>query len=183
MWASSHAVQLLYWNIAGYSGLLIPYRDKSGLIQGMQVRLDDEDNPERKYHWLSSRTRNFGTRSLSWIHVTGNIHAKTAYLTEGGLKGDVASFQDHDALFLCFAGINAIGQLKETLKDFSLSEEVIALDMDKQLLSSGKTEFPPLVCINRMVIDGQHRFWAYQQLGYREVKIYQNVPWVMPAAA
>lgn len=284
-----------YWNIAGYSGLLVPYRDKSGLIQGMQVRLDDENNPERKYRWLSSRTRNFGTRSLSWIHVTGNIHAKTAYLTEGGLKGDVASFLDHDALFLCFAGVNAIGQLKETLKDFSLSEVVIALDMDKlmnwrvrdalekimslvsaihgirvrlmnwnatfkgvddfyqarnyaaskgvnildirsnlitrylddlwkkeyplqdrgfihtceweeltipldkldcdpprdiakaerykQLLLSGKTEFPPLVCINRMVIDGQHRFWAYQQLGYREVKIYQNVPWVMPAAA
>ena len=106
-----------YWNIAGYSGLLVPYRDKSGLIQGMQVRLNDENNPERKYRWLSSRTRNFGTRSLSWIHVTGNIHAKTAYLTEGGLKGDVASFLDHDALFLCFAGVNAIGQLKETLKE------------------------------------------------------------------
>ena len=284
-----------YWNIAGYSGLLVPYRDRNGLIQGMQVRLDDENNPERKYRWLSSRTRSFGTRSLSWIHVTGNIHAKTAYLTEGGLKGDVASFLDHDALFLCFAGVNAIGQLQKTLKEFSLSEVVVALDMDKlmnwrvrdaldkimslvtaipgihvrlmnwnaafkgvddfyqarnyaaskgvnildirsnlitrylddlwkkeyprqdrgfihtceweeltvpldkldcdppgdvkkaerykQLLLTGQVDFPPLVCINRMVIDGQHRFWAYQQLGYREVKIYQNVPWVMPAAA
>lgn len=284
-----------YWNIAGYSGLLIPYRNKSGLIQGMQIRLDDEDNPERKYRWLSSRTRNFGTRSLSWIHVTGNIHAKTAYLTEGGLKGDVASFLDHDALFLCFAGVNAIGQLKETLKDFSLSEVVIALDMDKlmnwrvrdalekimslvsaipgirvrlmnwnatfkgvddfyqarnyaasrgvnildirsnlitrylddlwkkeyprqdrgfihtceweeltipleklkcdlpedqkkvedfkRLLVNGQANFPPLVCVNRRVIDGQYRFYAYLELGYESVKIYQNVPWVMPAAA
>ena len=284
-----------YWNIAGYSGLLVPYRDKSGLIQGMQVRLDDENNPERKYRWLSSRTRNFGTRSLSWIHVTGNIHAKTAYLTEGGLKGDVASFLDHDALFLCFAGVNAIGQLKETLKDFSLSEVVIALDMDKlmnwrvrdalekimslvssipgirvrlmnwnatfkgvddfyqarnyaasrgvnildirsnlitrylddlwrreypgqdrgfihtceweeltvpleqldcdepedlekaeqykQLLLSGQADFPPLVCVNGTVIDGQHRFWAYQELEYEAVRIYQNVPWALPAAA
>ena len=284
-----------YWNIAGYSGLLVPYRNKDGHIQGMQVRLDDENNPERKYRWLSSRTRNFGTRSLSWIHVTGNIHAKTAYLTEGGLKGDVASFLDKDALFVCFAGVNAIGGLKETLAGLSLSEVVIALDMDKlmnwrvrdalekltalvtaipgirvrlmnwnatfkgvddfykarnyayskgvnildirsnlitrhldelwtkeyprqdrgfihtceweeltvplssldcdppgniekaerykQLLLAGQAYFPPLVCINRMVIDGQHRFWAYQQLGYQEVKIYQNVPWVMPAAA
>lgn len=43
----------------------------------------------------------------------------------------MASFLDHDALFLCFAGVNAIGQLKETLRDFSLSEVVVALDMDK----------------------------------------------------
>lgn len=284
-----------YWNIAGYSGLLVPYRDKSGLIQGMQIRLDDENNPERKYRWLSSKTRKFGTRSRSWLHVTGNIHAKTAYLTEGGLKGDVASFLDNDALFICFAGVNAIGGLKETLAGLSLSEVVIALDMDKmmnwrvrdalekiialvtaipgirirlmnwnatfkgvddfyqarnyaaskgvnildmrsnfitrylddlwkteypkqdrgfihtceweeltvpldeldcdppkdlkkaeqyrQLLLAGQAEFPPLVCINRMVIDGQHRFWAYQQLGYQAVKIHQNVPWVMPAAA
>ena len=34
-----------------------------------------------------------------------------------------------------------------------------------------------------MVIDGQHRFWAYQMAGYTTVKIYQNKPWVMPAAA
>lgn len=47
----------------------------------------------------------------------------------------------------------------------------------------GNTEFLPLVCINRMVIDGQHRFWAYRQLGYQTVRIYQNVPWVMPSAA
>lgn len=223
------------------------------------------------------------------------IHAKTAYLTVGGLKGDVASFLDNDALFICFAGVNAIGGLKETLAGLSLSEVVIALDMDKmmnwrvrdalekiialvtaipgicvrlmnwnatfkgvddfyqarnyaaskgvnildmrsnfitrylddlwkteypkqdrgfihtceweeltvpldeldcdppkdlkkaeqyrQLLLVGQAEFPPLVCLNHMVIDGQRRFWAYRQLGYQAVKIYQNVPWVMPAAA
>lgn len=284
-----------YWNISGYSGLLVPYRDRKGYIQGMQIRLDDEDKPDRKYRWLSSRTRKYGTRSPSWIHVTGNIHAKTAYLTEGALKGDVASFLDNEALFICFAGVNSIGRLEETLAGFSLSEVVVALDMDKlmnwrvrnalekimelvktipgvrvrlmnwnatfkgvddfyqarnyarskgvnildmrsnfitrylddlwkneyprqdrgfihtceweeltiplnelesdpprdmekaeqykQLLLSGQADFPPLVCINRSVIDGQHRFWAYKELGYQTVRIYQNVPWVMPAAA
>ena len=284
-----------YWNIAGYSGLLVPYCDKDGYIQGMQVRLDDENKPDRKYRWLSSRTRKFGTRSLSWIHVTGNTNAKTAYLTEGALKGDVASFLDSDALFLCFAGVNAIGRLKETIQTLSLSEVVLAMDMDKlvnwrvrdsletlmelvrtipgtqvrpmnwnatfkgvddfyqarnyahskgvnildmrsnfitrylddlwrreypdqdrgfihtceweeltvplekldcdepkdmekaeqykQLLLSGQADFPPLVCINRTIIDGQHRFWAYRELGYAEVRIYQNVPWALPAAA
>ena len=52
-----------------------------------------------------------------------------------------------------------------------------------EALRSGNAEFPPLVCVNGMVIDGQHRFWAYQMAGYTTVKIYQNKPWVMPAAA
>lgn len=284
-----------YWNISGHSGLLVPYCDKDGYIQGMQIRLDDEQKPDRKYRWLSSRARKFGTRSHSWLHVTGNVNARTAYLTEGALKGDVASFLDNDALFICFAGVNAIDGLGKVLKDFSLSEVVMALDMDKlmnwrvrdalekikavvaaipgvrvrlmnwnatfkgvddfyqarnyaaskgvnildmrsnfisrylddlwrreypnqdrgfihtcewgeltvpleklkcglpqdmdkaerykQLLLDGQAGFPPLVCINRTVIDGQHRFWAYRQLGYEAVKIYQNVPWALPAAA
>ena len=120
-----------YWNIAGYSGLLVPYCDKDGYIQGMQVRLDDENKPDRKYRWLSSRTRKFGTRSLSWIYVTGNIHAKTTYLTEGVLKGDVASLLDSDTLLLCFAGVNAIGGLKKSIQNFDISE--VAMDMDKQV--------------------------------------------------
>ncbi|MGN9098275.1 hypothetical protein [Flintibacter porci] len=284
------------WTIAGCSGLLIPYRDKDGLIQGLQVRLDDETNPARKYRWLSSRGMAHGTRSRSYIHVTGNLSAKTAYLTEGGLKGDVASFLDHDALFLCFAGVTATAGIKEVLLSMkSIEEVVVALDMDKlmnwrvqramenlmdlirdlpglhvrlmnwnmcfkgvddfykarndamshgvnildmtsnfitirleelwkqeypgqdrgfihtceweeltvpmkeltagkptdmnkarhylKLLQEGYSGFPPLVSVNGMVIDGLHRFWAYQQMGYQAVTIYQNKPWVMPAAA
>lgn len=120
------------WTIAGRSGLLIPYRDKAGLIQGLQVRLDDETNPARKYRWLSSRGMAHGTRSRSYIHVTGNLSARTAYLTEGGLKGDVASFLDHDALFLCFAGVTATAGIKEVLLSMNNIEDVVvALDMDK----------------------------------------------------
>lgn len=284
------------WDIAGHAGLLVPYCDKEGYIQGLQVRLDDENKPDRKYRWLSSRGMAHGTRSRSYIHVTGNIHAKTAYLTEGGLKGDVASFLDHDALFICFAGVTAIADLKDTLLSMeNIEEVVVALDMDKlmnwrvrnalekimalvrsipgirarlmnwnmtfkgvddfyqarnyaakrgvnildmtsnfitirlenlwkqeypeqdrgfihtceweeltlplekltadkpkdmkkarqylALLRDGQAEFPPLVCVNNMVIDGLHRFWAYQQMGYQQVTVYQNKPWAMPAAA
>ena len=121
-----------YWNILGHSGLLVPCRDRNGYIQGLQIRLDDETKPDRKYRWLSSRGKAHGTRSYSYIHVTGNIHARTAYLTEGGLKGDVASFLDHDALFLCFAGVTAIAGLKDALQSMeNLEEVVVALDMDK----------------------------------------------------
>lgn len=284
------------WNIAGRPGLLIPCRDKSGRIQGLQIRLDAETNPARKYRWLSSRGKSHGTRSRSYVHVTGNLSARTAYLTEGGLKGDVASFLDNDALFLCFAGVTATEGLKEVIPSMkNIEEVVVAMDMDKlmnwrvqramenlmellrglpgirirlmnwnvsfkgvddfykarnhassngvnildmtsnfitirleelwkkeyphqdrgfihtceweeltvpmkeltagkpadmekaryylKLLRQGYTGFPPLVSVNGMVIDGLHRFWAYQQIGRQTVTIYQNRPWVMPAAA
>ena len=51
------------------------------------------------------------------------------------------------------------------------------------LLWAGKVDFPPLVSVNGVVIDGLHRFWAYQQMGYQTVTVYQNKPWAMPTAA
>ena len=52
-----------------------------------------------------------------------------------------------------------------------------------KLLWAGKVGFPPLVSVNGVVIDGLHRFWAYQQMGYQTVTVYQNKPWAMPTAA
>jgi hypothetical protein len=72
-----------------------------------------------------------GTRSLNHIHVTGDVNSETAFITEGGLKGDVASFYDNDALFICLAGINATGSLKETVEALNVKKAVIAVDMDK----------------------------------------------------
>ena len=120
------------WTLAGRGGLLIPCRDRDGHIQGLQIRLDDADRAERKYRWLSSRGLKRGTRSHSWIHVTGDIHAAAVYLTEGPLKGDVSSYLDHDALFLCFAGVKALSGLQAALMGLErVNEAVIALDMDK----------------------------------------------------
>lgn len=121
------------WTIAGPNGFLIPVRDRDGLIQGMKIRLDSEANPSRKYRWLSSRDRNLanGTRSYSWIHVTGDRTRKRAYVTEGPLKGDVASFLAGGALFVCTGGVNAIHGLKETLEELGVSEVVEAMDMDQ----------------------------------------------------
>src|SRR5699024_2971723 len=67
------------------NGFLIPVRDRDGLIQGLKIRLDEADQPNRKYRWLSSRGRSMsnGTRSYSWIHVTGDRTRKRAFLTEG----------------------------------------------------------------------------------------------------
>lgn len=119
------------WTLAGPNGFLISVRDKNGLIQGLKIRLDDTDDPGRKYRWLSSRDMTNGTRSCSWVHVTGDVTSKRAYLTEGPLKGDVASFLAHDALFVCISGVNALNGLTDTLRSLNVTEVVEAMDMDQ----------------------------------------------------
>lgn len=119
------------WTLSGPKGFLIPVRNKDGLIQGMKIRLDDADQPNRKYRWLSSRDLPNGTRSYSYIHVTGDTTKKRAFLTEGPLKGDVASYLAHDALFVCVGGVNAIHGLKDTLVELGVSQVVEAMDMDQ----------------------------------------------------
>ena len=123
------------WTLAGPQGFLIPVRDKDGAIQGLKIRLDEESRPNRKYRWLSSRDRHLqnGTRSYSWIHVTGDRSRKKAFLTEGPLKGDVASFLGGDALFVCTGGVNAIKGLRETVESLGVTEVVEAMDMDQMV--------------------------------------------------
>ena len=53
-----------FWNISGHSGLLVPYCTMDGYIQGLQVRLDDEKNPERKYRWLAAPTESDAPRGF-----------------------------------------------------------------------------------------------------------------------
>ncbi len=118
------------WTLSGPNGFLIPVRNKDGLIQGMKIRLD-EGEPGRKYRWLSSRNAPNGTRGYSWTHVTGNTASKRAYITEGPLKGDVASYLDNDTLFVCIGGVFALHGLKDTLMSLGVTEVVEAMDMDQ----------------------------------------------------
>jgi len=119
------------WTLSGPNGFLIPVRNKDGLIQGLKIRLDDADAPNRKYRWLSSRGLPNGTRSYSWVHVTGDRSRKRAFLTEGPLKGDVASFLARDELFLCIGGVNALHGLTDTIRELGVREVVEAMDMDQ----------------------------------------------------
>ena len=119
------------WTLSGPNGFLIPVRNKDGLIQGLKVRLDDADSPNRKYRWLSSRSLPNGTRSYSWVHVTGGRSRKRAFLTEGPLKGDVASFLAGNELFVCIGGVNALHGLNDTLRELGVREVVEAMDMDQ----------------------------------------------------
>ncbi len=121
------------WTLAGSGGFLIPVRDRDGLIQGLKIRLDGENQASRKYRWMSSRDNHLenGARSYSWVHVTGDRTRKQAFITEGPLKGDVASYLAGDALFICTGGVNAIHGLRETVESLGVTELVEAMDMDQ----------------------------------------------------
>ena len=124
------------WTLSGPNGFLIPVRNKDGLIQGLKIRLDEADHPNRKYRWLSSRSLPNGTRSYSWVHVVGDRSRKRAFLTEGPLKGDVASFLAKNALFICIGGVNALHGLTDTIRELGVHEVVEAMDMDQMTNSN-----------------------------------------------
>ena len=143
------------WTLAGPNGFLIPVRDKNGLIQGLKIRRDDADD-DRKYRWLSSRDMTNGTRSYSWVHVTGDTTSKRASLTEGPLKGDVASCLANDALFVCIGGVNSLNGLTDTLRSLNVTEVVEAMDMDQ----STKPEVRKAILAMRKEIQAVKR-WKY----------------------
>jgi hypothetical protein len=116
-------------SLAGAPGILIPYKDVSGLIQGLQIRLDAPGN--RRYRWLASTGLRDGSMCGTHVHITGNTASDVIYITEGALKGDAASFLDNDALFVCIAGVSAVAGLSDTLKALGPKRVVVALDMDR----------------------------------------------------
>ena len=61
----------------------------------------------------------------------GDTTEKRDYLTEGPLKGDIASYFANDALFVCLGGVNAHKGLRETLQSLGVTEVMEAMDMDQ----------------------------------------------------
>lgn len=120
-----------WWTMTGSNGFLVPVCTGDGLIQGLQIRRDDEDRPARKYLWLAGGKYPKTPHTKNWIHVVGNTAAKTAYLTEGPLKGDVASALSGERLFICIAGVNSLEFLRRTILSLQIEKLVLVMDMDK----------------------------------------------------
>lgn len=127
------------WSLWGKAGFLIPVLTKDGYIQGLQIRLDDAS--KGKYRWVSSNPEyrdkdggqvfENGTRATSWVHVTGDTTKSTVCITEGGLKGDVASCLKDEALFVCVPGVNNTEYLVDVLRELSPQKVVLCYDMDQ----------------------------------------------------
>ena len=114
------------------SGYMIPIRNIDGLIVGVQIRLDHPFDG-MKYIWLSSVNYHLGVSSGSPVHLTGEPGAKVVFVTEGPLKGDIASFFS-DRTFACVPGVNQYANLAPFLKQMkAMGTEFVyeAYDMDK----------------------------------------------------
>ncbi|HKI33594.1 MAG TPA: DUF3854 domain-containing protein [Gemmataceae bacterium] len=81
-----------YLTIAGAAGLLVPVRDLAGRVVALLVRRDDAKDGGGKYSYLSS-AKHGGPGPGAPPHVPLGIEApaETVRLTEGALKGDVAT--------------------------------------------------------------------------------------------
>lgn len=128
------------WRVAGRPGILVPYCTAVGYIQAVQIRLDDATNG--KCRWLSSNpeirlkdgSQAFpnGTAARTWVHITGDPNSSIAHVTEGAIKGDVASFLEHDALYICVPGVGSIKYLLPAITSLPNIKQIISLfDMDQ----------------------------------------------------
>jgi len=116
------------WKMSLHKGFFIPVRSEDGLIQGLQIRLDDAKN--RKYRWFSSNNRENGTPAHAWIH-SANSGGDAVFITEGALKADVAAHLTGDC-FIGLSGVNCISRLIPLLNNMGITKVYEALDMDKR---------------------------------------------------
>ncbi len=110
-------------------GILIPVRNRSGEIQGLQLRCDNVEH--RKFRWVSSAGQKDGCRAEGWIHVVGKDYSQ-AILTEGPMKADVIHALTGKTV-IAVPGVNALTKLREVLdelKTSGLQEIKTAFDMD-----------------------------------------------------
>lgn len=174
------------WRMCETDGMLVPVRDLQGRIQGFQVRMNNAD--KRKYRWFSSKGYPGGTRSHAWVHIVGNRSADTAYLTEGGLKGDVASHLAKGRLFICIPGVNSLDYLPEVLKQLAIKKLVVCMDMDKVFKPNVQSALVKLKeILKRLHIAGDFPNWnpgfkgiddyylAWKAKGYRP-QLYEPTP-------
>lgn len=133
-------------------GFYIPFRDRHGLIEGLQVRIDDsvrESNtrknghPLPKYVWVSSAwtegRKNYSEGcGESFIHYACDFEdgeavlADTVFVTEGALKADLAHLLSGKP-FIALPGVNNSKAFEAELlflKDKGVRKITNAFDMD-----------------------------------------------------
>ena len=107
---------------------LIPFRDEKGRIQALQIRTD---RGEPKYLFFGFRDS--GIDNSTPVHVVNPDVArrtKSAWVTEGPLKADVASIF-FDACFIASPGVSSWRSLMPVLENLNLEGIVQAFDRDQ----------------------------------------------------
>ena len=101
------------WTMDKANGILIPFRDEHGLIQGLHIR-NDRDT-ERKFRWVSSSDRLNGCSSKAYTHLVGSLNTDTVILTEGGMKADIINALSGKTV-IAISGVGCLQSLESTLK-------------------------------------------------------------------
>ncbi len=126
-------------NFGSYTaGILLPAKDTGGRIIGFQIRLDaplrDRDGKSgTKYVWFSSAGKQSGCSPGSPVHLIGDAHAGTVYVTEGILKADIVHCIT-GRTFAAIAGANNLSSLDGVFRELSAGGTgliIEAHDMDK----------------------------------------------------
>lgn len=146
-----------YWVIMKVKrGILVPYRDEHGLIQGLQIRKDKESMPKAKdgsvigskYTWLSSKRVpkgcSAGTGAKTFLHYAVTFSQDDngvnepffpydyIILTEGGMKADIFNRLSGKPA-LAVPGVNAGRALRKELrylKSKQIRTVYLEFDMD-----------------------------------------------------
>ena len=135
------------WQMANSGGgILVPYFDLEGRIQGLQIRKDNAK--DHKYAWFSSsyvpkwaKTYDYCTKAKTFTGWCGNWKDNkpvipddgVIYLTEGAMKAKLASILSEKA-FLAIPGVKCMEELKKTLqglKSLGAKKIIVAYDMDR----------------------------------------------------
>ena len=119
-------------DIRGSGGIMIPVRDDTGKIQGIQIR---NDKGYKKYTWLTSSERDSGTPASTYMHYSNFNQGVTneVFITEGPLKADIASILSN-RVFIALPGVSCYGLIEKnvkTLKWHGIDTIVNAMDMDR----------------------------------------------------
>lgn len=122
-----------YPTFAGKSGILIPIKDIKERIIGLQIRIDNIENPKDRYRWFSSIDRANGTSSGAPAHVAYPLRKikDKIWITEGALKANIAANRLGE-IVIGVAGVSnwKAGNVLEILKELEANTVIIAYDAD-----------------------------------------------------
>ena len=128
--------------------------------------------------WFSSgKQKEFdGTSISSYIHITGNRNSDTVYLTEGGLKADVASFLSGDKLFIGLTGVQNTAFLKSVISELSPKRIVEAVDMDVRSNPQVQKAQVKIQAICAPLCESYKRlFWPIEQKGVDDFLLFRKL--------
>lgn len=130
------------WELAGKSGILIPIRNREGLIVGMKVRVDKPSSASQKYLLLSSNPKQegeggkskypSGTAAQVLPHWPADRPTKIKVLrwTEGEVKADIATTMTPEYT-MSIPGVALWRLAVELSREIKPEEIRLAFDSDK----------------------------------------------------